>query len=550
MGRLYQQIRKDIETLRRIDEAIKNNQLVGMDDVFALSIALKNIEYVITYTESEEPELLKHEMRFPAGELTHFNLPEEFEALVDGWEESLGEERTNHALNHLQRQSEAEPLIPEITPHNPTGYYDYVCGTLGDIASISQAGHFGISREGVVSMVTSAHQDFVKTIFAQDYAFDPRDNANREIYEFIDNPIEEIITPHRNALMLEDQMDRREFLRNGQEHHNSVVANSDHPRPFNEVTAYYPVAKALLPLHKAKWNVQDISTALQDSVTAYCNKYQGKKDEPTIGTFLSTARDRVEATLLDHAIQLGEDPNSKFLKDFLNNPVDAMESHYRDLANDTRKLQKVPGRIFAEKIHGEQEHYNQARVGKIDRFAQIEESKKERFQTIFHEWNPDFDPSTFKRLHQGSAFERYLHRTSREWIELSDYIDSWQQIGVTRDYDRATVLAENYLHHKFPGVDLKTITPEMCQGLRGAGKDRGLFCLSLVHGKTMAEDQVNQEVYDQANRRFDQLEARLHQGQNFQDRLAGDIEKESNNDQPVNDNEIVNDNVIENNVKL
>ena len=547
MGRLYEQIRKDIEKLRQVDEAIKNNQPVSMDDVFDVSVALQKIEYVITYAEHENEDLLGGVGRFPLGQMTHFNVPDDFENLVDNWEESLGEQKVEHAVNHLQRQSEAEAYVPEITPHDAQGYYQYVRGTVDNIARISQVGHFGISRDGVVAMAVSAQQELVKNVFTQDYDFGQNNRENIPILDFIDNPIEEIVQGHTDDLMLNGNLEIKEFLNSHKTYYTNIVNNSEHPHPFNEVDAYSPIAKALGPIHQAKWNAQELSKGIRDSIKTYVANFKGKKNEVSIGSFLSTARDRIESTVFDHAMTLGDDPDSKFIKDFLTNPVQTMEQDFQNLANDPNNQEKEANRLYAEKIHAEQENYNHAREGKVDRFAQIEVNKKRAFDDFFNEANPDFDPANFKHQYQGSAFERFLGRTSREWTELSDYIDSWKNIGTERNFDQATNLAGNYLRHKFPGVDLKTITPEMCRGLRGAGAERSLFCLSLVQGKDIAEERVHQEIYDQANRRYDQLEARLHRGQNFQDQLAGDLEADNNINQIQNDNEISNENVIENN---
>ena len=547
MGRLYELIRKDIEKLHSIDEAIRNNQTVSMDEVFNVAIALEKIQYVIVYSESERPDLFEGEGRFPLGDMEHFNLPENFENVVNVWEEGLTEEQINHAVAHLEKQTEAEAYVPEITPHNAREYYDYVRGTVDRIASVSQRGHFGISRDGVVAMAVSAQQDLVKNVFAQDYAFDPNIHDNQEVLEFIDNPIEETVNSNASNLEINGTQETNEFLQSHKKYYQDVLARSDHPRPFNEVGDYAPVANALAPIHQAKWNPKDLSAAIENSVRTYAENYKGKRNEMNIGSFVSLVRDRIESTVFDHAMILGNDPDSKFLKDFLQNPISTLEKRYRDRANEDIQKQVGNNNLVAERIHGEVEHYNQARVGKVDRFAQIEVSKKSRFDSYFAEQNPNFNPATFKHTYQGSAFERFLGRTSKEWTDLADHIDSWNNVGTERDFDKATDLAGKYLRHKFPNLDPKDVTPEMCRGLRGAGKERGLFCLSLVQGKAMAEDEVNQEIYEQANRRFDEMEQRLHRGMNFQDKLAGDLEQDNEISNSQKDNEIVNENVIENN---
>ena len=542
MGRLYEQVRKDIEKLRQLDEAIKNKQLVSMDEVFEASVALQKIDYVITYAEQTLKIPPEEIGRFPLGQFDHFNLPEDFEAMTNNWEDDLNEQQIEHAVNHLKLQDQAEPYVPEITPHDPKGYYEYVENTINSIYSVSLKGHFGISRDGITLMTISAQQELVKNVFAQDYAFDSRDRENQAMLDFIDNPLEEMANRNEESLGLNGHNDIKEFLRLQKNYYNEISNQMVHPHAFQDVTAYAPVAKALEPIHTSKWNPKDLSSAVEESVRNYIRDYKGKKDEMNIGSFVSLVRDRVESSIFDHATKLGEDADSQFIKDFLTNPIQSLQQRFRGPSINEADANNELNARCAQRLGEEQENYNQARVGKVDRFAQIEASKKQRFHDFFAQQNPDFNPATFKQQYSGSAFERFLGRTSREWTELSDYIDSWKNVGQEQNFDRASELATRYLIHKFPNVDPKDVTPEMCQGLRGAGKERGLFCLSLVHGKGIAEDQVDQEIYDQANARFDQLESRLHRGQNFQDQLAGDVAEE--NDGPNNDNEIENDNLI------
>ena len=549
MGRLYEQIRKDIEKLRQIDEAIKNKQLVSMDEVFEASVALQKIDYVITYAEQTlkiPPEELG---RFPLGEFDNFNIPEDFEEMVDRWEDNLDENQVDHALNHLQLQDQAEPYVPEITPHDPQGYYEYVDGTLNNIYACSLRGHFGISRDGLTLMTVSAQQELVKNVFTQDYAYESK-RDNEALLDFIDNPLEEMANRNEEALGLNGHNDIKEFLRLQKGYYDEIKNQMEHPQAFRDVTNYAPVAKALEPIHKSQWNPKALSEALEDSVRNYVRDFKGGKDEMNVGSFVSLARGRIESTLLDHAISLGDDPDSKFLKDFVADPMSTLERRYRDRAATQQDADNSLDGRCASRLHDEVAHYNEANAGKVSRFVQFEAGKKQFLEDFFNEHNVNFDPARFKTRFQGSAFERFLGRTSKEWTDLSDHIDSWKNENTPRDYDKATDLAAKYLRHKFPNVDPKDVTVEMCQGLRGAGKDRGLFALTLVQGKEAAEDHVNQEIYDQANRRFDEYEKRLHRGVGFQDRLANDLETDNEAEKSHNDNEIQNDNVIENNNEI
>ena len=541
MGRIYDNLRRDIEKLRQVDEAIKNQQLINMDDIFAVSIALQKIQYVLAFTQNENSNLFDGQ-RLEFGDLENFNLPNDFEDMVNEFEDGLGEERTNEALRHLGLQDQIEPYVPEITKHNPRAYYEYVRDTLNNIGEINMRQPFGISYAGLAFMAVSAREDFVKTAFEQDFAYDIYDKNDDSLYRFLDDPIRVMITNHGEGLD-----SRSDFITDQRYLYEDVLQNSEHPQPVDDISGFYPVADALTPIHKAKWNPKGLDEAIKKSVTNYMK--DRTKHKPSVGEFLSRVRDRIEASLFDHAVVLGEDANSEFIKRFMKDPVAAMEKHYIDLSNDKRLGPSPEDRARAAKIREERHNYEQARVGKVDRYGQMLESRKHRFEEVFNQANPGFDPARFKSNYQGSTFERFLGRTSKEWTALSDYIDSWKNVGEERDHDKAADLAKKYLRHKFPKTDPKDVTEDMISNLRGAGRVRGMFCLSLIQGQAYAEQEENRAIYEAANRRFDELENRLHRGANFQEALGNQIDNENNIEAPANNN-IIQDNAIDNNIDL
>lgn len=540
MGRIYDHIRRDIEKLKQIDEAIKNKELISMDEIFEASIALKKIEYVYTYYENEFPKSLDEVGRFPNGELENFNIPENFEDIVDTWEDELGNDKVNQAIRHLDLQDKAEPYIPELADYNPTEYYNYVKGTLDDICSISSRGRFGISREGVVSLAISAHEEFVKVCKEQDFTFDPYDRKTEKIQDFIYNPIEPVIEDNVYGLVLDDGVSHTTFIKEHTKEFDDLMKSKGIRKPLDDFNSNYVASTALGKIRQSEWNAEALSNALKDSVATFVELANGRAGKryptPSLGEFISMARERMESTLLDRVVPLGDDPSSKFLKDFLKDPITTLENSFNNDPNlDRHKL--------ANLVRNERDNYNEANQGKADIFATLDAARKSRFESLFNNRNMNFDPATFKQNHQGSTFERFLGRTSREWTELSDYVDSWKNIENPRDFNRAENLAQNYLRHKFPNVDPKNVTKEMVQGLRGAGRERGLFCLSLVQSKIQAEEEINQTIFDTAKEKFDALEVRLHRGKSFSDMLNNDI-----NDNEISNNINKEDNAKNNNI--
>lgn len=541
MGRIYENIRKDIEKLKQIDEAIKNKEPISMDDIFETSIALKKLEYVYIYTENEHPELFEGVGRFFGEEMENFNLPENFENFVDEWENTLGEDKVNIAIRHLDLQDKAQPYIPELAEYNPNEYFNYVKDTLDDICSVSSRGRFGISREGVVSLSISAHQEFVKTCKEQDFAFDPRSQNNEEILDFVYNPIETVVTRNRKQLLLDDGRIHEPFIKEHTKEFEQLMQSKGIRRPLDDFSANYVTAEALSNIRKAKANPNSLGTALKESVSTFVKLAKERNDKTTLGEFVSKARDRIESIVFDRLVSLGEDPDSKFIKDFLTDPISTLENSFSN-EEDLSKRQ------IANLIHNERDNYVRARGDKADLYANMQVARQSRFESLFYDSNPNLNPDRFKVEYQGSAFERFLNRTSPQWTELSDYIDSWKNIEAQRDLNHAEELAQNYLRHKFPDVEPKDVTEDMVRGLRGAGRERGLFCLSLVQAKLEAEAEINQTIYEAAKQNFDTLDKRLHRGQSFNENLdkeTSDNEISNNKDDNIIDNNIIKDNDIE-----
>lgn len=538
MGRIYQHIRQNIEKLKQIDEAIKNKQLVSMDDVFETSIALKKIQYVIVYYEQQDPYFFAELGRFPGGDMENFNLPDNFEDIVNGWEENLDEAKINEAIRHLDLQDKDEPYIPELADYNPNEYFGYVHDTFKDICEISAIGRFGISREGVASLAVSAREEFVKVCYEQDFAFDPRDKKTEPIQDFVYNPIESVIQENRDQLLLTGQMDD-DFIKAQSKYFYDLMKSKGIKKPLDDFNDNYIIAASLAKIRQADYKVDALADALKDSITTYVDLANKNKSyrNPSLGDFISRARDRMESTLLDHVISLKDDPNSQFIRNFLSDPITTLENQF---ANDPNN------RNLSTLIHNERDNYIQANQGKHNVFGALEASRQSRFESLFNSRNEKFNPETFKKDYQGSRFERFLGRTSREWTELSNYVDSWKNIENQRDLNHAADLAENYLRHKFPNVDPKNVTEEMVNSLYGAGRERGLFCLDLVQSKAQANYEVDKVIYDNAKQNFDALETRLHRGKNFNDQLANDIDDNVISNNKIDDSVIENNNLIKN----
>lgn len=555
MGRISESLKKNIDIIREADRRLRANEPVDMTLAFELEIALRKINYFTNYCVVNAPDSMESLGRFvSSGELENFNLPENLEEKLAQWEEGLDEAEAEYVFNRLATQDAIPPFVPDLHEPNSTNYINYVKEVIDGVASFSSRAHLGISEEGFKKIMVDIQQDFIKTSLEQDYIYDENNEVEAYAFELAERPFQAPLRDHRDELDLADQ---REFMTDANLMLQERNEAAGHPNPLAALQHHQRMAKFLLPIQECDSKPKDLAEVVQKSVmdfqrVARSAANSGRRDFPTTAEFLSLARDRVEAAVLDRCVELGDDPNSVFLKQFLKNPVEAMTKYYENVPYSREAEENTRIQQNLDSMRLQQGSYNNFRQGKVDRYDAFMQDRRNRADRFIRESIPSFNPATFKSQYRGGVFERALHRTSPEWQNVSAFMENWSTQGPENgNLDKASDLATKYLQHKFPGVDPKNITVEMCESLDATGRSRSLFCLTVIDSVDAAKAETMNERIAESNRKVRELRALVDRpAANFQQQLANDLANEEvaeNNNEIQNNNEIHNENEIQNN---
>ena len=559
MGRIYDQLKQNIDFLNEVDRRLQNNELLNMHEIWEVQKAVVNINYVINYVEQSLEDAVE-EGRFENGNNQSFNIPEDFEVMVDQWEQQFEKEQIDNVVDHLKSNQRVPSYSPEINEPDPIRYYEYVTGTLDNIVPSVTRSHFGPTAEAFASLTNSARQDYVNTALEQNFVMDPKvGQIAQDIYPWLaspnerymgdvgsDNPIEYLRLAQRDL----EQYERSELLDDFKDRFKNNL----------------PLAKALAKVENATVNEHALTDAIMEGANHFINKNKNVDNEPTLGEFLSKSRAKLEEKVLFGELDLYEEnENAAFLREYLIDPVEAMAKRFERNAASQGDFRAGISRQDATKIRSERNNYNQVNRDVHNGWEVFENNRRDAFEMYIREDYPDFNPAQLANEYKGSFVERNLLRsTSQEWKDVTAAFASWDRNGPEKgNLAKVSNPAAAYLRHKFPRTRLEDITPEMARSLRGAGAQRALFCLSVVDAANQAQQDAiegQRELNDAKIREFERRAGIIHEEavnnniinndiqNDFQESLKNDIEPKSNDIKEIpnenieerhNENEII-----------
>ena len=261
MGRIYEQLKQNIDFLNEIDRRLRNNERLNMHEIWEVQKAVLNIEYVVNYTETSLEGAVGEE-RLANGNNKSFNIPNNFEQMVNEWEKEFDEEQVDNVVEHLKTNQRVPSYSPEINEPDPVRYFEYVTGTLDNIVPTVTRGHFGPTAEAFKSLTNSARQDYVDTALEQNFVMEPKGRIARDIYPWLtspherymgdvgaDNPENYLVRAQRDL----DNYEREELL-------------DDFQKRFkNNLT----LAKGISKVENATNNEHALADAIRDGVEKY-----------------------------------------------------------------------------------------------------------------------------------------------------------------------------------------------------------------------------------------------------------------------------------------
>ena len=533
MGRIYEQLKQNIDFLNEIDRRLRNNERLNMHEIWEVQKAVLNIEYVVNYTETSLEGAVGEE-RLVNGNNKSFNIPNNFEQMVNEWEKEFDEEQVDNVVEHLKTNQRVPSYSPELNEPDPVRYFEYVTGTLDNIVPTVTRGHFGPTADAFKSLTNSARQDYIDTALEQNFVMEPKGRISRDIYPWLagpharymgdvgaDNPENYLFRAQRDL----DNYEREELL-------------DDFQKRFKNNLTF---AKGISKVENATNNEHALADAIRDGVGNYTSADRGK-DEPTLGEFLSKSREKLEEKVLFGELDLYEEnEDTTFLREYLVDPVNAMAKYYENKVANVREAGTNVSRQSARKVRAERNNYDRANQGKRNDWEVFENNRRDAFEMYIREDYPDFNPAQLADEYKGSFIERNILRsTSQEWKDVTAAFASWDRNGPEKgNLAKVSNPAMAYLRHKFPHTRVEDITPEMARGLRGAGAQRALFCLSVVDAANNAQQDAiegQREANDAKIREFEKRAGIVHEEpvnnniinndiqNDFQESLKNDIE--------------------------
>ena len=551
MGKLFNQIKKDVELLNDINTRLRNNEALNMHDIYAVRKALLNVRYVVeTYGDNVENPF-PGVARFAYGKNRTFNIPDDFEKSVDKWEKRLDEGLVDEMVDHIKVNQNVPDYVPELNEPDGVHYFGFVRDTLEGILPSVTSGYLGINSEGFRKIVLSATQDYIKTATEQNYVLDPKENPEvNQVLDWLDHPISNYVAqlglqPHDEAYFEEVTNEDLEQLnyQNGHDNVRETLARNNY------------FAREMLKLRNTELTPAALSKTVKEGMDKYFLDKGGKGDLPSFGEYLAKYRDKLEDIVLDGCLELEDDPDSEFLREYLSDPVNATSKYYEDKANEPNQKNARAMRNRVTEVNNARNDYNQARGNRANRWGELETQRRDLFERYLREEVPGYDPNNLENEYKGGRFERMLNRTSKEWKNVESTLKNWKNEGPDKgNLSKANNAATAYLKHKFPKMNPNDITEEMAMGLRGVGRHRAMLCLSVLKASGRSYHETWSEKADEAENRMNELRKRAGLEQEvdlennnqlaFQEILKEDVEIDKNNNNIIkNDND---NNIIEN----
>ncbi len=558
MGRIYDEIRQNIEVLNEVNEQIKRKEVVSVYKIFDVIKAMRNINSLIDYVNNhiagDDIE------RLNKGNLENFNLPNNFEELVNNWEMSLDNNDVNEIVEDIRDENDTPPFVPQLSNYNSNNYLHFFDEIKTSLINNVNTSHLGISLEGVQVLTVSLHQNVMDTFINKDFII-PNDGRFSGLTDFISNPFAQTFRNHKNELGLQEKENYNYFIEEGEYLFNQVNSNSSFKDPENDYEKHAKMVRFLQQIRTTLPNPQAKAQIIKSAITDYRTFKQNHNDAPSVGEFIYYAKNRLEASIFEQGIKINDDEDSLFIRNFLSDPIKTMEDNLRKEngdniinnfnINETNRLANI--------IHNEKNNYDAINNGKPSIWAEFENDRRQRYERYVHESAPSFNPQNIKNDYKGNAFERLFRRTSKEWKDVVKFVENWKNEGPNKgNLAAAEKVAANYLRHKFPNVNPEDVTFEMAQRLNNTARERTLVCFAIMDAANKADYETwdNQlHLHEERQNEYRRL-ALLDNNENFQNQINNEIENlenaHNNNIIQKNENndsleEEINTNVIDNN---
>ena len=398
---------------------------------------------------------------------------------------------------------------------------------------------------------------------------EPNTEEYNKIKEYVDNPVKAFVKYNSNVFENEKEKVRFEKYLELDNKEALALENEDE---FMDSIDFDGIDSS-----------EDLASLIVESISQYNSKRNeyiqnhNENELPNLGRFMYDLKDKITEILPDSEIYLGNDENSKFVKDFLHNPIDGMTKYIDDKIKNINEIDLLRSKLikdentdvdfeklknnesrFKDIILRERDNYNDYSKDKIDVWHVRQDTNSKRFENLFKDkMNNVVIPQALKN-NKGGFFENLFGTTSKEYKEFSKSLANMVEDGSEKgDLDGLRDKAEAYLSHKFKDYDPNTsnsIKEEDIAKLDSTSKGRVRLCLAVINSIDYTkkaeyrdlnpfDDKADINIFGEINK----LNQKFEELDKFQNNLKIDSDIDKNN---IIDNDLnSNNNIIENEFK-
>ena len=542
--KLYEQIKEDIKN-------IKNNRKPNnLKSLLTRSISLSRINCLLNRIDTYNKQSYSNNI---PNNLSIDNL-DELENKLNDIEALLKEEDTNDIVSELNKIKGPDlSFLDNIFAQEYT-QYALMDKAVKDIIEIHYQNVIPednnkneIPKELIMSFQKETKDLFDKDVFIGEV--NKKTNIEyRLVEDFLNNPAKNFVNRYQNAFKFDSiddknlfisNVDREVFLLNSKEKIEELEANL-----LNSFES------------KGKYGVEDIASDLVRIINSY---YLARQDAvledqrndlvyPSLGKFLYDVKEKLTEIVIDDDVELSIDKDSKFIKEFLNDPVsgyvkylddsnnldDSFKASFDEEDNNIEFNNKI--NEYKENVLIEKDNYDNVSNGQENAWKDHQNYKKEWFMKHF---NVLVNNKSIERIlddNKGGFFERLFNTTSNEYKEFINALANVGNDGIYNgDLDGLKTLAQKYLSHKLDsynplmnGYDEKEI-----KYLDSTSQGRVNLCLSVIEAvneaKEAVENRLDPKEFKYKNIDYPEMHDEYWKNKNndFQNMLRNDSEIEN-----------------------
>lgn len=531
---LYDQIKNDIEKLNNSQNS--NN----LKSLLIRSMSLSRIKNLFNRIDT-----------YYKNDLSIDNL-DDLEARLNSIEGSLKNEELNDIITELNKTKE-----PDLS------FFDMENGEYVQFANMDKAVkdvieiHYQNIIENdndpneVPKELIIAFQKEAKALIDKDeFIGEVNKETNFEyklIQKFIQNPCKEFVNRYNNIFKFNSDNEKNQFIKDVDKEVFISKAEIEGNALTNDLLNQLE--------GKGKFAAEDIAEDVIRILNAYYKtrndlvKNNPNYDEayPAFGKFLFDVKGKLTEIAIDDDLELASDAPSRFIKAFLDNPVNGYIGYLNDINsyNSSLKNMLFEGDISNEEllnrineckenVLNEEDNFNNASLNKENLWKSHQEYKKDWFMNYFNVLVDNKNINEILEENKGGFFERFFKTTSNEYKEFADALDKIRKDGALNgDLDGLKTLAQSYLSHKLPSYDpfVHGYDEHEIEDLDSTGRRRVNLCLSVIDAinsaKEAIEDRLDPKKFTYKELDLPEAHDKYWENNNFYNDLKKDSEIEN-----------------------